>query len=76
MKRRRRPAPRAAELSTLEAEDRAQLEAAKAYLERTRGTYATAFREARALGPIGHGVLAGPMAKRRSRAGRGGDGTP
>lgn len=69
MKRRPRTLPPSAPIA-LEAKERARIEAARAYLERTHEAFAQALCSATALGASARGVLAGPVVKRRSRAGR------
>lgn len=74
MKTRRRTLPPSAPVAP-EAEELARIEAARTYLEHTHDTFAQALRSASALGASGRAVLAGPVVKRRSRAGREGGGT-
>ncbi|MCL4758160.1 MAG: hypothetical protein KJZ96_07405 [Rhodocyclaceae bacterium] len=74
MKRRHRTLPPSAPVG-LEAEERARIEAARTYLKRTHEAFAQALRSATSLEASGRGVLAGPLVKRRSRAGREGGGT-
>lgn len=67
MLRKKKVRPRSEQKGTPECAARAEAAHARAaaYLERTRETFLATLRAARSLGPAGHGVLAGPLVRKR-----------